>query len=92
LKVDPSVPEPNSDDKVIQISRYDDVGYIIGIVEEKEPKSYKKVVNRPNGLLWKKAIVKELDSLILARSWKLEDKVIGEKQVGNKWVFKKKNY
>jgi hypothetical protein len=48
-KVDPTVPEPKSDDKIMLFSRLDDARFVVGIVEEEEPKSYWDAVNGPNG-------------------------------------------
>jgi hypothetical protein len=61
-EVDPSIPEPKSDDKITVYSRLDEGGFVVDMVEEEEPKGYWEAVNRPNRQLWKKAVDKELDS------------------------------
>jgi hypothetical protein len=47
--VDPSVLEPKSNDEVIIFSRLDEVGFVVDMEDEEEPKSYWEVVNGPNG-------------------------------------------
>jgi hypothetical protein len=89
-EVDPSVPEPKSDDQITLFPRLDEVEFVVDMVEEKEPKGYWEVVNRPNGQLWTEAVDKELDSLDRAGTWDVVDKVEGGKEVGSKWVFKVK--
>jgi hypothetical protein len=39
-EVDSSILEAKSDDKVIYFSRLDEVGYVVDMVEEEEPKGY----------------------------------------------------
>jgi hypothetical protein len=88
--VDPSVPEPKSDDEITLFSRLDEAGFVVDMVEEEEPKGYWEAVNGPNRQLWKEAVDKELDSLDRAGTWDVVDKVEGGTQVGSKWVFKVK--
>jgi hypothetical protein len=47
-EVDPSHPEPKSDDKITLVSRLDEAGFVVNMVEEEEPKGYWKAVNGPN--------------------------------------------
>jgi hypothetical protein len=47
----PAVPEPKSDDEITLISRLDEVGFVIDMMEKAEPKAYWKEVNEPNGQL-----------------------------------------
>jgi hypothetical protein len=39
-EVDPSVAEPKSDDEITLLSRLDELGIVIDIGEEEEPKRY----------------------------------------------------
>jgi hypothetical protein len=90
IKVDPSVPEPKSDDNITHLSRLDQAGFIVDMVEKEEPKGYWEAVNGLNRQLWKEAVDKELDSLDRAGTWNVVDKVEEEKEVGSKWIFKVK--
>jgi hypothetical protein len=47
-EIDLSVPEPKSDDEITLCSRLDDVGFVVDMVEEEEPKGYWEAVNGPN--------------------------------------------
>jgi hypothetical protein len=53
-EVDLSIPEPKSDDEVIHFSRLDEVGFVVDMVEEEEPKGYWEAVNGPNGICGRK--------------------------------------
>jgi hypothetical protein len=48
-KVDPSVPEPKSDNEITLFSRLDEARCILDMLEEEEPKGYWEAVNGPNG-------------------------------------------
>jgi hypothetical protein len=48
-EVDPSVPEPKSDDKITHVSKLDELGFVVDMVEEEEPKGYWEAVNGPKG-------------------------------------------
>jgi hypothetical protein len=61
--VDPSVPEPKSDDEINLLSCLNEGGFVVDIIEEEEPKGYWEAVNRPIEQLWKDPVDKELDSL-----------------------------
>jgi hypothetical protein len=37
-EVDPSVPEPKSDDEIIVLSRLGETGFVVDMVEEEEPR------------------------------------------------------
>jgi hypothetical protein len=50
-EIDPSILEPNSDDEITLVSRLDEVGCVMDMVEEEEPKGYWEVVKGPNGQL-----------------------------------------
>jgi hypothetical protein len=47
-EVDPSVPEPISDDEITLFSRLDEGGFVIDMVEEEEPTGYWEAVNGRN--------------------------------------------
>jgi hypothetical protein len=89
-EVDPSVPKPKSDDKIILFFRLDEARFVIDMVEEGESKRDWEAINGLNGQLWKEVVDKELDSLDRARTWDVVDKVEEGKEVGSKWVFKVK--
>jgi hypothetical protein len=82
--VDASVAELTSDHNITLVSRLDEAGFVVDIVEEEEPKSYREVVNGPNRYSWKEAVNKKLDSLDRARTWDMVNKIEGEKEVGSK--------
>jgi hypothetical protein len=50
-EIDPSIPEPQSDDEIRLFSSFDESGFVIDMVEEKEPKGYWEAVNGPTGQL-----------------------------------------
>jgi hypothetical protein len=83
-EVDSSILEAKSDDKVIYFSRLDEVGYVVDMVEEEEPKGYWEAVNGPNRNIWKEAVDKEEDSLDRAETWDIVDNVEEGKEVGSK--------
>jgi hypothetical protein len=66
--VDPSVPEPTSDDEISNFSRSDEAGFVVNMWEQEEAKSYWEAVNGLNGQLWKEVVDKELDSSDRART------------------------
>jgi hypothetical protein len=39
-EVDPSVPEPKSDDEITLVSRLDEARFVVDMVEKEEPKGY----------------------------------------------------
>jgi hypothetical protein len=88
--MDPTVPEPKSDDKITLFSRLNEAGFVVDMVEEEKLKGYCKVVNGLNRQLWKDAVDEELDSLDSVGTWDVVNKVEGGKEVGSKWVFKVK--
>jgi hypothetical protein len=88
--MDPSILKPKSDEEITLFSRLDIARFLVDMGEEEEPKGYWETVNGPNGQLWKEAVDKELDSLDMAGTWNMVDKVEGEKELGSKWVFKVK--
>jgi Reverse transcriptase (RNA-dependent DNA polymerase) len=55
-----------------------------------EPQSLAKAKQRPEWLLWKKAIEEELATLKAAGTWKFEEAPPGANIIGSKWVFKVK--
>jgi hypothetical protein len=89
-EVDPSIPEPKSDNKITLFSKIDDAEFVVDMVEHEELKRYCKEVNRPNGQVWKEVVDSELDRLDMAGTWDVVDKIEGGKEVGSKWVFKVK--
>jgi hypothetical protein len=48
-EVNPSIPEPKSDNEITLFSRLDEAGFIVDMVEEAELKGYWEAVNGPNG-------------------------------------------
>jgi hypothetical protein len=49
--VDPSVSQPKSDHEITPISRLDESGFVVDMVEEEELKSYSEASNGPIGHL-----------------------------------------
>jgi hypothetical protein len=47
--VDLSILEPTSDDEITLFSKFDNVAFIVDMVEEEDPKGYWEVVNGLNG-------------------------------------------
>jgi hypothetical protein len=58
----------------------------------KKPESLTKAQSLPQWELWKKAIQKEYDTLIVNNTWKLVSLSKGRKAIRGKWVFKIKDY
>jgi hypothetical protein len=67
-EVDLSVPEPKSGDVIILLSKLDEAGFVVDMVEEEEPKGYWEVGNWLNRQVWKEAGDRELDSVDRART------------------------
>jgi hypothetical protein len=59
-------------------------------IEYQEPSSYHEVVFSNNLTKWNVAISEEIESLPKNRIWELVKPPKGQKIVGCKWVFKKK--
>jgi hypothetical protein len=55
-----------------------------------EPNLVEKAFNSVEGILWKDAMVEEMESLHKNETWDLVKLPSGIKHVSNKWVFKKK--
>jgi len=55
-----------------------------------EPSTYIEALASSEGLLWKEAMKRELDSLEENKVWELTELPEGRIAVGCKWVFKKK--
>ena len=65
---------------------------IYGNEEIKEPESLTEAQSLPQWELWKEAIQKEYDALIVNDTWKLVPLPKGRKAIRGKWVFKIKDY
>jgi hypothetical protein len=87
---DPSVLEPTSANEIALCSNWDEVGFVVDMEQEEQPKSYSEVVNGLNGQVWKQVVHKKLDSIVRAGTWDVVGKIEGGKDVGSKWVFKMK--
>ncbi|CAM8920306.1 unnamed protein product [Rhodiola kirilowii] len=57
---------------------------------EAEPRKYNEAINSVKGLLWKKSIKSELDSILQNHTWELVDLPQGCKPLDSKWIFTKK--
>jgi hypothetical protein len=47
-------------------------------------------VNSEDSKIWKKAMVEEMDALDKNEAWDIVEFLVGRKNVGSKWLFKKK--
>ena len=75
--------------KRIRIEKYFGPDFLTYLLEN-EPQSFQKAVNSPKGPLWKEAIKSKIDSILQNHTWELVDLLSGSKQLGYKWIFKKK--
>ena len=55
-----------------------------------EPGSYKEALEDPDSELWTKAADEEMESLQKNKTWVLVDRVLGQKPIGCRWIFKRK--
>ena len=55
-----------------------------------EPQTYKKTMTSPEAPFWKEAINSEVESILQNYMWELVDIPPGNKQIGYKWIFKRK--
>lgn len=55
-----------------------------------EPGSYQEALEDPDSELWIQAADEEMESLLKNKTWILVDRVMGQKPIGCKWVFKRK--
>ena len=58
---------------------------------DNEPKTFKEAVSTQEASFWKEAINSEIESIMHNHIWKLVDLPLGNKPLGCKWIFKKKN-
>ena len=59
-------------------------------VLEREPQTFKEVVNSIESLMWKEVIQSEIDSILQNHTWELMDLLPGCKPLSSKWVLKRK--
>lgn len=59
-------------------------------IETSEPQCYYEAVNRHDSRQWTDAIEDEMESLKKNKTWSLVPKPAGQKLIGCKWIFKKK--
>ena len=64
--------------------------FVAEIIEYYEPSNYREAVSSENSAQWSIAMSKEIESLHKNRTWELVKPPKGQKIVGCKWVFKKK--
>ena len=57
---------------------------------EGEPRTFKETVNSTKGLVWKKVIKSEIDSILHNHTWELVDLPPSCKPLSSKWVFNRK--
>ncbi|GJX18978.1 retrotransposon protein, putative, ty1-copia subclass [Tanacetum coccineum] len=62
----------------------------VSFMVENEPTSYREAVTSSEGHQWKEAIKSKIDSILNNHTWELVDLPPGCKQLGYKWIFKKK--
>ena len=55
-----------------------------------EPQTYKEAVNSTEGLMWKKVIDSEIESILYNHTWELVDLPPGCKPLSSKLIFKRK--
>ena len=55
-----------------------------------EPNSFQEVVDSPNSVAWRIAMLDELDSMMKNGVWDLVDLPSNRRVIGNKWVLKVK--
>jgi hypothetical protein len=67
-EVDPSIPEPKSDDTITVGSRLDERGFVVDMVEEEEPKGYWEAVIGQTGNCGKKRWIR---NWIVKMGWDL---------------------
>jgi len=60
-------------------------------LEIEAPTSYVEAIDSPNHKEWMDAMRDELDSMARNEVWELVDLPPGQKDIGNKWVFKVKH-
>ncbi|KAL3509161.1 hypothetical protein ACH5RR_028562, partial [Cinchona calisaya] len=64
--------------------------FIIALIIEEYPNTYKEVMNSIDANFWKDAVKNEIESIIYNRIWELVDLPRECKPIGCKWVFRKK--
>lgn len=60
-------------------------------IENSEPASYAEAINSKDRRKWIQAINEEMDSLIKNKTWTLVHKPEGQRLIGCKWIFKRKD-
>jgi hypothetical protein len=63
--------------------------YIIYLMDD-TPKTIEEAYSSLDADLWKKAVQREMNSIMSNRTWEVIDRLCGCKPVGCKWMFKKK--
>lgn len=72
----------------------DTAGYAYLVVEDAgrtEPRSYQEALEDPDRDLWLGASDEEMESLKKNKTWVLVDRVMTQRPIGCKWVFKRKD-
>ncbi|CAM8878136.1 unnamed protein product [Rhodiola kirilowii] len=59
-------------------------------MSDNEPTSYQQAISSVDKELWIQAMNEEMDSILKNENWDLVDKPKGQKLVGSKWIFKRK--
>lgn len=72
-------PEPTEDQLIT---------FAISAVEEDEPSTAAEALARPDGKLWRKAMLEELSAMQKNSVYTIVDKPANAKVVGSRWVFK----
>ena len=62
----------------------------VEIVEDSVPSTFKEAELSSESELWRKAMVKEIESLHVHDTWELVELPKGKKAIGCKWVYTKK--
>ena len=69
-------------------TRFEDmVAYAFPVVEEGIPQTFLEANSSPDKEKWKKAMDKEMQSLVKNHTWKLARLPKGKKEIGCKWVY-----
>ena len=57
---------------------------------EDDPKTFEEAMASRDSIFWKEAVNDEMDSILSNNTWVLVDLPTGSKQIGCKWVFRRK--
>jgi len=66
------------------------VAYALSVIEDVVPSTYRKVEISSESEMWKKAMLKEMNSLHKNDTWELSELPKRKKVIGCKWVYAKK--